>query len=234
MGGELIGDEELLNEADEEENEASADTLIKTPAQRIVGELRNDLVVPHDRPCDQVRKEHDEEAEHADAVAWRGAPQAVDEIGDQLERVEADADRQDQRGLGEFAASHLLQDARAEIEIFEQAEHREIGDDGELKRPAPILSDRKLRQSATSPRSVRSGAARSERPTSHRRTVRPRSATIRARMGGWPARNRCRPRLAGTGGRIPGCERASAYAQSHPRLLTRSWSRPGVKPLFGG
>jgi hypothetical protein len=88
--------------------------------------LRDNFVVPHDRPGDQMREQRDEQSEDADVVVRRRAPKSVNEIGDKLEGVEADADRQHQRGLANSGPSPR-EDRRAKS-IYLNSEHSEIGE----------------------------------------------------------------------------------------------------------
>ena len=85
----------LLGEPDREQHQPARDVLPHRRPVRVRAPLRHDLVVPHDRPGDQLREERHEREELQQPIDVPVAPAQVDQVGDLLEREEADAERQD-------------------------------------------------------------------------------------------------------------------------------------------
>jgi hypothetical protein len=87
---------DLLGDADQEQHETARQVLPHLRPPRIGIELVDDLVMPHQRPGNQLREEGDEHAEVEEAVDMPVTAAQVDQVGDLLEDEEADAQRQDQ------------------------------------------------------------------------------------------------------------------------------------------
>ena len=87
---------DLLGQADDEQHQAAAQILPSVRAARVALELRDDLVVAHQRPGDQLREEGDEHPEVEEAVDVPVAAAQVHQVADLLEHEEADPERQDQ------------------------------------------------------------------------------------------------------------------------------------------
>ena len=86
----------------------------------------DDLVVPDDRPGDELRKERHEHAEVEEAVDVPIAAPEIDQVGDLLEHEEADAERQDQVPRMEALAEQRVDGAAEEVGVFEQRRARQI------------------------------------------------------------------------------------------------------------
>ena len=116
-------------------------------------ELVDDLVVPHDRPGDELREERHEHAEVEEAVDVPVAAPQVDQVGDLLEHEEADAQRQDQvPRLEQLSPSSAYGGAAEEVGVFEQRRARR----GSAPRRAP---------GSTAPRARRTSCAISQLAT---------------------------------------------------------------------
>ena len=75
-------------------SDAGADLRDRRTWQHV--QLRKELASAHDRPGDQMAKEHDEQQQLAKAADVQPlAAAGIDQHGDQLKAVERDADRQD-------------------------------------------------------------------------------------------------------------------------------------------
>jgi len=105
-------------------------------------ELGHEIGGPDDRPGDEVREERHQQQNVEQSRGGHTPAVHVDNVADPLEGEERDADRQDhlhQRRVladaeqGEQAARLFGE----EVEIFEEAEHQEIGRDAaDQQRPA--------------------------------------------------------------------------------------------------
>ena len=108
-------------------------------------ERRDELLEALDRPSDLGREERRENVELREAVDGNVAPVDVDQVVDEFEREERDAERQDpveQRRI-ELGAERGVRGARErpdeEVEVFEDAEDREVQrDEQRQKGSTPI------------------------------------------------------------------------------------------------
>ena len=131
-----IRQQDLLRHAEHEERRAAREFL---PGQRAFTELVRDVLESDDRTCDELR-EHRNVAGIVDEVRDDLCIAAVDvdHVTHALERVEADAERQDH---AEEAQILRFRDAESrhrrvvvvqpEIEILEEPEDRQVADDGD-------------------------------------------------------------------------------------------------------
>ena len=131
-----IRQQDLLRHAEHEERRAARELL---PGQRAFAELVGYVLEPDDRSCDKLR-EHRHVTCVVDEVGHdlRVAAVDVDHIAHALERVEADAERQD---YAEKAQILRLRDAhrrhcrvvivKPEVEVLEESEDRQVADDGD-------------------------------------------------------------------------------------------------------
>ncbi len=110
----------FFGDADDEQDEAARQVLPHLRPARVGAELVDDLVVPHERPGDELREEGDEHAEVEEAVDVPVAAPQVDQVGDLLEHEEADAERQDQVPGVPALAEQREDGAAEEVGIFEQ------------------------------------------------------------------------------------------------------------------
>ena len=96
--------------------------------------------MPHDRSRDQMRKQQMNRLNSATCNA-APCPATIDEIGHELERVEADADRQHEPSLGNgrpLTPTIVAPKSR----YLKKAEHREIGAMPSTTRPATQAADK--------------------------------------------------------------------------------------------
>ena len=75
-----------------------------------------------------MREYQHEQRKRPERIKRRLPAHAVDEVGDELEREEADADRQDEMRARQRDAAQALERAEQEVEILEGAERGEIED----------------------------------------------------------------------------------------------------------
>ena len=123
---ETVGEQHLLGEADREDHQARADARPHPLAPRVERKLRHQLIVPHDRPRDHMREHQHEQCERPERIKRRVPAHAVDQIRDELEREEADADRQDEMRARQHDAGRCLERDKQEVEILERAERGEV------------------------------------------------------------------------------------------------------------
>ena len=121
-------------------------------------ELRDELGRAHDRPRDQMREEGHEQRVVEEAARRLRAPQVdVERVGQGRERVEADADRQDDVPTGRMVddrratpaiATKLCEQEAAVLEIAEHAEvhRRRLVSIHSLARPLALGADHPLRR----------------------------------------------------------------------------------------
>ena len=141
----VVGDHQLLEEAPADQPEAAARMLDgEHPPPFDLGQQERGAL---NRPGDQVRKERDERRQVEQVAA--GAQLSlvdVDRVAHRLERVEGNADRQQhaQRRLvpgHPGRRQHRVHVVDEEVEVLEEAQHPEVGDDAEpqerlaLRRP---------------------------------------------------------------------------------------------------
>ena len=126
-GGEGIGDDDLLEQAQREGIEARREVVKIKAAVFGVGELRDDLAVQHDRPGDELREERHEQRVIENIVARHRAAVAVDDVGELLEGEKRDAQRQRDAVEREGEAERAVQVFAEEVVILEVEEHAEVG-----------------------------------------------------------------------------------------------------------
>jgi hypothetical protein len=138
----VVGDDHLQEEA----ADAEVGAFLHHPQSRTAAAVDLVLVeeVPRadDRPRHQVRKERQEEEKTSEPALGRDAtPVDVHDVADHLEGVEGDAERQRQLDSGRRDRWHARgrgdeDDLEREVvEVFEEAEHAEPGDDRRDDRP---------------------------------------------------------------------------------------------------
>src|SRR6185503_1673606 len=121
-----VGEHDLLEEPEAEQEQAEPERLSGRAVLAL--ELRDDLLGPQDRTGDEVREERQEQAVIEERSKRDTAPEIdIDRVADRLERVERDADRQDDvgaRGMeapAERATEHaeVLDEEAAVLEVRE-------------------------------------------------------------------------------------------------------------------
>ncbi len=191
--GQRVRDDDLLGQAQGEARETGRDVVQPVRAQ--LWQLVGDLPVAHDRARDELREHRDVRHErHRVAQCLPLAPVHVHDVGDVVERVERDADRQHQPHHGEAAAEqvreavHLRRDETRVLphEQRGQVERRSRRSAAHLRRPGrpcPSCPVPATVRPGSSPRSATAAAASSGRRRPRRtRGWRPRSrrcATVR-------------------------------------------------------
>ena len=131
---EEVGDHHLLDQAQGDERQARRDgNAIGVARAR---ELRQELARPHDRPGDEVWEEAQVDG-RVDRLRGRDKPPLdVDDVGDGLEREEADPDRQRDRQQGQrHPERHRVERVgdvlREERVVLEHRQRAEVEADGE-------------------------------------------------------------------------------------------------------
>jgi len=131
-----IRQQDFLRHAEHEERRAACEFL---PGQRAFAELVRHVLEPDDRAGDELR-EHRHVARVVDEIGHdlRIAAVHVNHVAHALERVEADAERQDH---AEESQILRLRDAQRghrrvvviepEVEVLEETEDRQVADDGD-------------------------------------------------------------------------------------------------------
>ena len=138
MGGEVVGDQHLLDQAAEDEEEGPRGVHVARVAR--AAQLRQELRGAGDGAGGEVREEGDVHGEVEQRRRPQGAAVHVDDVAQHAEREERDAERQDdaqQRQVGVQVQRVEEVDGRGDEEavILEPAEHAEVGGDGRSQRP---------------------------------------------------------------------------------------------------
>ena len=157
--GEVVGEDRLLEQAGEDQPQRAARVDAGVVGGRLL-HLRKQFAGTRDRAGAELREEGEvvEEVEGG-AGGTAGAAGDVDDVGDGLERVERDADRQDDlrdqgegavglerherlRGGGADGAADRGGGGREDVEqeearVLEEREQGDVGDDGEAHESAP-------------------------------------------------------------------------------------------------
>ena len=129
-GGQLLGDDHLLGQAehDQPEGPGGVDLAGVGPDPR---HLRHELADPHDRPGHQVGEERQVGGE----VQQRDRPEmpavGVDHVADGLEHEERHADRQDDVDQRQRAVQHAVDPADDPLGVLEPDQHRQVGGHGD-------------------------------------------------------------------------------------------------------
>ena len=133
VGCEVVRDHHLLEQPGRDQVEGAA----RVDAPRIARdvELRNQLPGPDDRPGHEVREEGEVHRELLERRRHEVAAVGVDDVADRHERVEGDADREDDRAQRDREVEpddrrHVLRRADEEVVVLEVREHAEVADQG--------------------------------------------------------------------------------------------------------
>ncbi len=153
---EPISDHDLLPQSPDHQVNAVDDLLAADTARAL--DLRQQVDGPHDRAGHEVREETDEQREVPEIPRrLELAPVDVDRVAHRLEREERDADGQHD---GEHVrleghvqrVQQVLHAAYEEVEILEEAEHREVAGHADRENPlahrlrrAPLLQPLQVR-----------------------------------------------------------------------------------------
>ena len=126
---EHIGKQDLFGETDDKAADAECGF---GGAVRAGLELSGNICVAHDRTCDQLR-EHGDVGGEVDVVALRRHIAAidVDDIADDLEGIEADADRQRDLQKRDRQPGDGIEAGDEEVSVFAIAEHGKAEHNGE-------------------------------------------------------------------------------------------------------
>ena len=141
-GAQMIGQNNLLAQADHNPGQASADV---TDGGVPPGKLRFDGAVAHNGPCHQL-------GEHAYIQQKLGVaplgmnllPIAVHRVGNRLEGVKADADGQPDAGNGQMQRKKCIDVFYGKGAVLEYEQHSQIQQQGNNQRcfgagPSPVL-----------------------------------------------------------------------------------------------
>ena len=120
----VVGEQYLFPETDGKPLHAGGKLFgTETPRAKLGGHV----LIPDDRPGDQLREERDKCAEADKVFLFLGvAAVNVDRIGHRLERVEGNADRQREPERGDAYAGNAAERRGEQIEVFEENEQREV------------------------------------------------------------------------------------------------------------
>ena len=142
-----VREDDLLRHAHRDQEERVPDPLAGQPRRPV--DLRQELGRAHDRAGDELREEGDVEAE-ADEAAARLEPPAVDvdRVAERLERVEADADGQQDVEDGRIELhpeqrEDVPRRGAEEVEVLEDAEEAEVA--AEADQQPSLLARLRLR-----------------------------------------------------------------------------------------
>ena len=139
IGRNIIRNTGFLDEADQEENKGSSNADI-CPAPRGF-HLRDEIGCANNRTSNELRKEGDIECNVEKRPLGRNIPAiGVDHVRDGLKGEKADADREHkaQRDLANWQSDQARKVGKAlrkEVEIFEDAQHTQHGDNAQ-RQPA--------------------------------------------------------------------------------------------------
>ena len=128
----VVRDQDLLAEPDDEAAHALGEVVDADDAAR---ELVGDFAIADDRPGDELRKEQQVER-RVDRALLRGRVTAVDvdHVGNRVEGIERDADRE--QHLGTANGRHVQRGQQRvdvvgeEVGVLEDAEHGEVDGNG--------------------------------------------------------------------------------------------------------
>jgi hypothetical protein len=137
VGRHVVGDDDLLAQSEREARESRRDVVEAMLPQ--LGNLVGDLPEPHDRARDELRKHRHVDGE-GDRVARRLAlaPVDVHRVGDVVEGVERDRDRQRQLDDREVSAQQTRepgQGLRREPRVLPDRQHRDVEHDHADEQP---------------------------------------------------------------------------------------------------
>ena len=139
---EVVGEHHLLEDADQHE-EQSFGGVARAAVARL-DHLGQERRRAHDGSRDQMREEADEEREVPQVLRGRRFPAVdIDRVAHRLERVEADAGRQndaEQAHVDVLDADRVQQADQAaeeEVAVLEEAEDRQIGDHADREERLP-------------------------------------------------------------------------------------------------
>ena len=100
--------------------------------------------MPHDRAGNEMRKQQNKKRERTERIDRRIVAHTVDEVGDQLEREKADADRQNQMRTRQIDSRRGLKQADQKIQILECRKRQDVQHDADSKNrvlSGPLVSD---------------------------------------------------------------------------------------------
>src|SRR5262249_1350390 len=127
---EAVGNDRLLEQADQEDLQSQLEAVPVEAFGR--GQLRQKVSWPHDRPSDQVRKEHDiqsvvQQVPHGPNLALVH----IDDVADRLERVEGNPQRQGnvQESFAELEAEEMkcpVSAGQKEIHVLEERQQSQV------------------------------------------------------------------------------------------------------------
>ena len=134
----LVGEKDLLGEAEREEREAAGDILGRDGEGVLPPELRDDAVVAQQRAGDQVREPRDEEEVLREARRARRALRHVDEVGDLREGEEGDPERDGDAGDQAYRAGRRAGDTGLPLEPGQQRHVRTHGERQQRAAAMPV------------------------------------------------------------------------------------------------
>ena len=142
-GGEVVGDEDFFEEAPEDEMQAGGDFGGGDGAR--LGDLGEEGVGALDGSGDEVGEVEDAEEEVEERVGGVDlAAIDIDGVGEGLEGVKGDADGEDDlkgegTDLDAEGGKEGVEVGGEEVEVFEEAEEEQVGDDGEDEPGFPVF-----------------------------------------------------------------------------------------------
>ena len=125
--GNIVGDDRLLKETDEDEEHALCEHL--TADMKGLADLRPEVSRTGDRTCQEGREETDIESIVEERFhRFYLLPVDIHDIGNGLEGIETDADRQEDVPRLEVAPDHLCDHPCKEIGVLEVAQQTEVNE----------------------------------------------------------------------------------------------------------
>ena len=139
----VVGDQELLGQAEGEKAEAHRQVFGAEGIVPPVGELGQQVLVIQHRPGDDVREVGGEQGVAPEANVRRPAMAGIDQEGDLGEGEKGDADGQEHVQRVETGPSEVVDRADKEIGVLEIAQEQQVAGDGE-DQPEPFMRLRHL------------------------------------------------------------------------------------------
>src|SRR6202011_4069368 len=135
-GREMVGENDLLEQPDDEDREPEHKVAWLDGERPRALDLRKDLAVVGDRPGQQLREKHHEEAIFEEVVLGDLAAGGIDEIGNLLKGEERNAERQQNVLQHKIGLQRGVGGVDQEIGVFEIAEHKHVDHDPEGQQQA--------------------------------------------------------------------------------------------------
>ena len=128
-GFEIIGEQDFLAQTHGEDRQANTDIVGQIILALGVFILRCNLVMPNNRPGNQLREEGHKQCVPQKTAGLRMPARHIHQKADLLEGEKGNRQRQREIGLRQFGSGHRIDVSNEEIRVFEQADTGEVGND---------------------------------------------------------------------------------------------------------